>query len=174
MVYFVRKMAIIDLCGDDFRRDARIRGIDVKTNKNPNAEQNETLDVAHSHTLATGELPSFISRQVSEARRYYFDLNPDTSAALSVVLGGWERSGLIMPYRPTFPLLRRIRRRRARASDPGGEGTRIGQRHRVRLRAGDAAGDLRRLTALDAEVLRDICRTRCGATIAIRRWRPAA
>ena len=64
----------------------------------------QTLDVGQSHTLDSGELPSFISRQVSEARRYYFDLNPDTGAELSVVLGGWERVRAdYAVYRPTFP-----------------------------------------------------------------------
>ncbi len=35
--------------------------------------------------------PSFVSSQVSEARRYYLDLNPPKKAALAVVCGGRER-----------------------------------------------------------------------------------
>lgn len=40
--------------------------------------------------LRTGDEPAFVSRQVSEARRYYLDLNPPRSAALAVVCGGRE------------------------------------------------------------------------------------
>lgn len=35
--------------------------------------------------------PAFVSDQVSEARRYYLDLNPDPSESLRVVCGGVER-----------------------------------------------------------------------------------
>jgi AraC-like DNA-binding protein len=36
------------------------------------------------------EPPSFVSRQVTEARRFYLDFNPPAGHALSVVCGGWE------------------------------------------------------------------------------------
>ncbi|KAA1261120.1 HTH-type transcriptional activator Btr [Rubripirellula obstinata] len=36
--------------------------------------------------------PAFISDQVSQARRYYLDLNPSTNDALTVVCGGVERT----------------------------------------------------------------------------------
>ncbi len=36
-------------------------------------------------------LPEFVSRQVCEARRFFLDLTPDTSAPLSIVCGGVER-----------------------------------------------------------------------------------
>ncbi|MCW1922336.1 AraC family transcriptional regulator [Luteolibacter arcticus] len=36
------------------------------------------------------ELPSFISRQVTEARRFYLNLNPPPGHTLTVVCGGWE------------------------------------------------------------------------------------
>lgn len=36
------------------------------------------------------EPPSFVSRQVTEARRFYLDLNPSAGHALTVVCGGWE------------------------------------------------------------------------------------
>src|SRR5687767_12836754 len=35
--------------------------------------------------------PSFVSTQVTEARRYYLDLNPSPSRAIVVVCGGCER-----------------------------------------------------------------------------------
>lgn len=50
-----------------------------------------TLDVSQSHRLIAAELPTFISRQVSEARRYYFELNPESASAMTIVLGGWMR-----------------------------------------------------------------------------------
>jgi len=37
--------------------------------------------------------PSFISTEVTEARRYYFDLNPKPQAETKVVCGGCERMG---------------------------------------------------------------------------------
>src|ERR1043165_245900 len=37
------------------------------------------------------EEPAFVSRQVSEARRYYLDLNPGKDAGITVVCGGGER-----------------------------------------------------------------------------------
>ena len=37
------------------------------------------------------EEPAFVSRQVSEARRYYLDLNPGKDAGITVVCGGCER-----------------------------------------------------------------------------------
>jgi AraC-like DNA-binding protein len=39
---------------------------------------------------ATVEAPSFVSRQVTEARRFYLDLNPPAGHSLAVVCGGWE------------------------------------------------------------------------------------
>ena len=36
------------------------------------------------------EPPSFVSRQVTEARRFYLDLNPSAGHGLAVVCGGWE------------------------------------------------------------------------------------
>ncbi|NJM56093.1 MAG: hypothetical protein HC841_09555, partial [Verrucomicrobiae bacterium] len=39
---------------------------------------------------ATPPEPAFVSRQVSEARRYYLDLKPSRKAALTVVCGGVE------------------------------------------------------------------------------------
>ncbi len=50
-----------------------------------------TVDVGDSHRFEDSELPSFISRQVSEARRYYFDLAHNSQARIYVALGGWER-----------------------------------------------------------------------------------
>lgn len=38
-----------------------------------------------------GDEPHFISRQVTQARRFYLDLKPRADTALSVVCGGWER-----------------------------------------------------------------------------------
>lgn len=37
------------------------------------------------------EPPAFVSRQVTDARRFYLDLNPPASTPLAVVCGGWER-----------------------------------------------------------------------------------
>lgn len=37
-------------------------------------------------------LPSFISRQVSDARRFYFEANSASARGLKVVCGGWERT----------------------------------------------------------------------------------
>lgn len=50
-----------------------------------------TLDIAADHSLNADELPSFISRQVSRARRYYFNLSTTANAPLRIALGGWER-----------------------------------------------------------------------------------
>jgi AraC-like DNA-binding protein len=50
-----------------------------------------TVDVAPAHSLLPGELPSFISQQVTSARRYYFDLSPTKNKPLAIALGGWER-----------------------------------------------------------------------------------
>jgi len=41
--------------------------------------------------LLPPEPPAFVSHQVSEAKRFYLDLNPPASSLLSVVCGGWER-----------------------------------------------------------------------------------
>jgi len=49
------------------------------------------IDVAADHPLNVDELPSFISRQVSRARRYYFNLSTSANAPLRIALGGWER-----------------------------------------------------------------------------------
>ena len=68
------------------------------------SSRRNTLDVSQSHRLLAAELPTFISRQVSEARRYYFELNPESASAMTIVLGGWER---VEPdyaiLRPRFP-----------------------------------------------------------------------
>ncbi|HTQ38860.1 MAG TPA: AraC family ligand binding domain-containing protein [Pirellulales bacterium] len=48
-------------------------------------------DVDRSHRLSPGELPSFISKQIIKARRFYFDLGTKTSLPMKVVLGGSER-----------------------------------------------------------------------------------
>ncbi len=45
--------------------------------------------------------PSFVSHQVSEARRWYLDLTPPRNAALTVVCGGYER------MRPDYLVARR-------------------------------------------------------------------
>ena len=37
-----------------------------------------------------GEPPSFVSRQVRQARRFYLNLNPPAGHKLTVVCGGWE------------------------------------------------------------------------------------
>jgi AraC-like DNA-binding protein len=37
------------------------------------------------------EPPAFVSRQVTDARRFYLDLNPPPASTQSVVCGGWER-----------------------------------------------------------------------------------
>ncbi|MES2572482.1 MAG: AraC family ligand binding domain-containing protein, partial [Verrucomicrobiota bacterium] len=50
--------------------------------------------------------PAFVSTQVTEARRYYLDLNPKRSAPIVVVCGGSER--MLADYvieRKTFPYL---------------------------------------------------------------------
>lgn len=39
---------------------------------------------------AAVEAPSFVSRQVTEARRFYLDLNPPAGHSLAAVCGGWE------------------------------------------------------------------------------------
>jgi len=41
--------------------------------------------------MANPETPSFVSNQVTEARRFYLDLNPHPDAPLAVVCGGWEQ-----------------------------------------------------------------------------------
>jgi AraC-like DNA-binding protein len=41
--------------------------------------------------LPHSEPPAFVSRQVADARRFYLDLNPPSSAKRTVVCGGWER-----------------------------------------------------------------------------------
>ena len=53
--------------------------------------KSKTIDIGNSHPLVDEELPSFISRQVSEARRFYFDLTDNSRSRLYVALGGWER-----------------------------------------------------------------------------------
>jgi AraC-like DNA-binding protein len=62
-----------------------------------------TVDIGDSRRFEVSELPSFISRQVSEARRYYFDLNQRTQSSLYVALGGCERVRADYAiHRPTF------------------------------------------------------------------------
>jgi AraC-like DNA-binding protein len=46
--------------------------------------------VSSTHAQPTNR-PSFISTQVTEARRYYFDLNPKPGREIAVVCGGCER-----------------------------------------------------------------------------------
>ncbi len=46
------------------------------------------LDSMHSGVT---EPPSFVSRQVREARRFYLNLNPPPGHRLAVACGGWER-----------------------------------------------------------------------------------
>ena len=45
--------------------------------------------------------PAFVSQQVTEARRYYLNLNPLRKAAFTVVCGGVER------MRPEYVVIRR-------------------------------------------------------------------
>jgi len=47
--------------------------------------------ILHSVSRATQEPPSFVSRQVHEARRFYLNLSPPEGHRLTVVCGGWER-----------------------------------------------------------------------------------
>lgn len=52
------------------------------------------------------EPPSFVSRQVREARRFYLNLNPPAGQCLSVVCGGWECCAPDFHVeRPDFPFL---------------------------------------------------------------------
>ena len=52
------------------------------------------------------EPPSFVSRQVTEARRFYLDLNPPAGHGLTVVCGGWEScSPDFRVERADFPFL---------------------------------------------------------------------
>ncbi len=48
--------------------------------------------------------PVFISQQVTNARRFYLNLNPDNRRDIAVVCGGWEEcSSDYIVDRPTFP-----------------------------------------------------------------------
>lgn len=47
--------------------------------------------MANADREFTNPLPSFVSRQVTDARRYFLSLQPDRKAALQVVCGGVER-----------------------------------------------------------------------------------
>jgi AraC-like DNA-binding protein len=62
------------------------------------------VDVDESHVLKACDLPAFISRQVSMARRFYFALATTPGTRLHLALGGWER---VQPeyaiHRPRFP-----------------------------------------------------------------------
>ncbi len=49
------------------------------------------LDMSESRELNVSELPDFISRQVFEAQRYYFDFAGPRTAKLHVAFGGMER-----------------------------------------------------------------------------------
>jgi AraC-like DNA-binding protein len=50
------------------------------------------------------EPPAFVSRQVTDARRFYLDLTPPASTPLAVVCGGWERCAPDYRIaRPDFP-----------------------------------------------------------------------
>ena len=52
------------------------------------------------------EPPSFVSRQVRQARRFYLNLNPPTGHRLTVVCGGWEHcTGDFRVERNDFPFL---------------------------------------------------------------------
>ncbi len=53
----------------------------------------------------TGQgLPDFVSRQVTQARRYFFDLRPEKDRALALLCGGCERvTGDYRVERSTFP-----------------------------------------------------------------------
>lgn len=52
------------------------------------------------------EPPSFVSRQVREARRFYLNLNPPAGQRLTVVCGGWERCAAdFRVERADFPFL---------------------------------------------------------------------
>ena len=52
------------------------------------------------------EPPSFVSRQVREARRFYLNLNPAAGHKLEVVCGGWECCAAdFRVERPDFPFL---------------------------------------------------------------------
>ena len=45
-----------------------------------------------SQPQPTSPLPAFVSRQVTEARRFFLNLNPDRKPSLEVVCGGVERT----------------------------------------------------------------------------------
>lgn len=52
------------------------------------------------------EDPSFVSQQVTEARRFYLNLKPRPTRDLTVVCGGWEECAADYAIdRPTFPFL---------------------------------------------------------------------
>jgi AraC-like DNA-binding protein len=52
------------------------------------------------------EVPSFVSQQVTEARRFYLNLKPRPTRDLTVVCGGWEECAADYAIdRPTFPFL---------------------------------------------------------------------
>ena len=54
----------------------------------------------------TVDPPSFVSRQVREARRFYLNLNPPPGHKLTVVCGGWERCAAdFRVERADFPFL---------------------------------------------------------------------
>jgi AraC-like DNA-binding protein len=68
------------------------------------AQRESLLDVDSSRRLAANELPTFVSRQVLSAKRFYFDLNAQTPAAIKIVVGGSERlSGDYAYHRTAFP-----------------------------------------------------------------------
>jgi AraC-like DNA-binding protein len=46
--------------------------------------------IFHFVNRPAAEPPSFVSRQVTEARRFYLNLNPPAGHKLTVVCGGWE------------------------------------------------------------------------------------
>ena len=52
----------------------------------------------------SAEAPAFVSAQVTAARRFYLNLNPRASQALTVVCGGWEECAPDYAIdRKTFP-----------------------------------------------------------------------
>ncbi|WP_367870252.1 AraC family transcriptional regulator [Luteolibacter sp. Populi] len=70
------------------------------------------LDLRHVLRMLPGvtgnalEPPSFVSRQVREARRFYLNLNPPAGHKLSTVCGGWERCAPdFQVERADFPFL---------------------------------------------------------------------
>jgi AraC-like DNA-binding protein len=78
----------------DFRRSMTILDLRVSTRMLTRMDSNAV------------EPPSFVSRQVRQARRFYFNLNPRPGDKLTVVCGGWEHCRPdFRVERPDFPFL---------------------------------------------------------------------